>query len=290
MAERHTIVSEARGEPLPSGRGRCPTPRSAVGQPQRTLVARPERPIDHGADRAVGGRVSAAQRHRPGRPHRPRGGRGTGGVESRRRPASRGRRDEQRLRRPRRAAQREHATGHGRRDRAADRRRRASGRPTGVVSPPAAAACRRRRLCRARVGPLACGGRSCRRTRPQTPQAPSEGRVPRHPPERRPCPAGLHRLSRDPPASTPSRPRLLRRIGAPVLSAGVSRHCDVPPRWRANAALVVPSGQRGLGVGCSTWLRWPIAVAGSRRAGQPRPLGRSRWARAGRGIARRRGS
>ena len=42
MAERHTIVSEARGEPLPSGRVRRPALRSAVGEPERTLVARPE--------------------------------------------------------------------------------------------------------------------------------------------------------------------------------------------------------------------------------------------------------
>jgi hypothetical protein len=37
----------------------------------------------------------------------------------------------------------------------------------------------------------------------------------------------------------------------------------------------------------ATWQEWPIAEAGSRRAGQPLQLGRARWARASRGIARR---
>ena len=81
-------------------------------------------------------------------------------------------------------------------------------------------------------------GGSCRRTRPQTPQAPSEGPVPRHPPERRLCPAGLARSRRGPRASTPSRPQRLRRVRAPMLSAGVSRHRGRPPRWRANGAPV----------------------------------------------------
>ncbi|MGZ6576268.1 MAG: hypothetical protein ACXVHX_35260, partial [Solirubrobacteraceae bacterium] len=34
----------------------------------------------------------------------------------------------------------------------------------------------------------------------------------------------------------PSRPQFLRRVGAPVLSAGVSRDRGMPPRWRANGA------------------------------------------------------
>jgi hypothetical protein len=46
------------------------------------------------------------------------------------------------------------------------------------------------------LGPLACAGGSCRRTRPQTPQAPSEGRVPRHPPDHRPCRVGRRRWRR----------------------------------------------------------------------------------------------
>jgi hypothetical protein len=41
----------------------------------------------------------------------------------------------------------------------------------------------------------------------------------------------------------PSRPQLLRRFGAPVLSAGVSRHRGLPPRWRADvrARIVIPT-------------------------------------------------
>ena len=93
-----------------------------------------------------------------------------------------------------------------------------------------------RRFGAPRALSLVAGG-SCRRTRPQTPQAPSEGRVPRHPLEHRPCPAGHHRPRRGPPASTASQPQLLRRFGAPALSAGVSRHRGLPPRWRANGAL-----------------------------------------------------
>ena len=90
-------------------------------------------------------------------------------------------------------------------------------------------------------------GGSCRRTRPQTPQAPSEGRVPRHPPEDRRCQAGHHRSRRGPRSSTPSRPQLLRRSGALVLCAGVSRHRGRPPRWRANGALVPPRTADGHG-------------------------------------------
>ena len=112
---------------------------------------------------------------------------------------------------------------------------------------------RRRRRADGRFRAASClghrpvAGGSCRRTRPQTPQAPSEGRVPRHPPEDRLCPAGRQRSRRGPRASTPSRPQLLRRAGAPVLSAGVSRHRGRPPRWRANGALVPPRTADGHG-------------------------------------------
>jgi hypothetical protein len=67
-------------------------------------------------------------------------------------------------------------------------------------------------------------------------------------------------------------------------------------RTRAPACSPGRSKRRGAGgIGCTatksaSWRGWPIAVAGSRRAGQPRPLGTDRSARAGHGIARRQGS
>ena len=66
----------------------------------------------------------------------------------------------------------------------------------------------RRWVAATRPGRQPVAGGSCRRTRPQTPQAPSEGRVPRHPPGARS--AGHRRWSRSA-ASTPPRPQLLRR-------------------------------------------------------------------------------
>src|SRR4051812_50199534 len=37
----------------------------------------------------------------------------------------------------------------------------------------------------------------------------------------------------------PSRPQLLRRVGAAVLSVGVQRDRGLPPRWRANGCVGV---------------------------------------------------
>ena len=90
-------------------------------------------------------------------------------------------------------------------------------------------------------GPAVGGGRFPRRTRPQTPQAPSEGRVPRHPPEHRPCPAGHHRPRRGPRASTPfatAAPAPSRC--ATALRRSVSATAGWPPRWRANGAPLAP--------------------------------------------------
>ena len=93
---------------------------------------------------------------------------------------------------------------------------------------------------RLRADGLVAGG-SCRRTRPQTPQAPSEGRVPRHPPEDRLCPAGLRRSRRGPRALLPSRPQLLRRARARRSPPECRRHRGLPPRWRANGCARVSS-------------------------------------------------
>jgi hypothetical protein len=73
-------------------------------------------------------------------------------------------------------------------------------------------------------------GGSCRRTRPQTPQAPSEGRVPRHPPEHSLCQAGLRRSRRGPRASTAF------AAAAPALGSGASAlRRSIAPRWSASA-------------------------------------------------------
>src|SRR3954470_14316758 len=72
----------------------------------------------------------------------------------------------------------------------------------------------------------AAGG-SCRRTRPQTPRAPSEGRVPRHPPGDRPCPAGHLRPRRDPSAST----AFAAAVPAPIRSASALRRSIARPWW-----------------------------------------------------------
>ena len=48
----------------------------------------------------------------------------------------------------------------------------------------------------------------------------------------------------------PSRPQLLRRLGAPPLSAGVSRHRGRPPRWRANGC--APAARTAVPIGTSS--------------------------------------
>jgi hypothetical protein len=73
-------------------------------------------------------------------------------------------------------------------------------------------------------------GGSCRRTRPQTPQAPSEGRVPRHPPEQRPCPFGLCRFCRGPRAST-----AFAAAAPAAASCASALRCRTAPPWSASA-------------------------------------------------------
>ena len=89
------------------------------------------------------------------------------------------------------------------------------------------------------AGPQSVAGGSCRRTRPQTPQAPSEGRVRRHPPEHRLCPAGRQRSRRGPPSVYSFAAAAPAPSWCAVPSAGVSRDRGLPPRWRANGAPVL---------------------------------------------------
>ena len=118
-------------------------------------------------------------------------------------------------------------------------RRRASERPAPAT--PAALSV----ACRARFGPGSrLAGGSCRRTRPQTPQAPSEGRVPRHPPEHRPCPAGRPRPRRGPRALLLRDRSSCAGSAAPCSPPEYHRHRGLPPRWRANGALVPPPDGR----------------------------------------------
>ena len=101
------------------------------------------------------------------------------------------------------------------------------------------------------LGPLACGGRvlsadhapQLRRLRLRGVSAP---------PARAPSLAGRAPTLRIAVRGRllPSRPQFLRRAGAPVLSAGVSRDRGLPPRWRANGALVLPGRAEGLDVSC----------------------------------------
>ena len=66
----------------------------------------------------------------------------------------------------------------------------------------------------------------------------------RHPPEHRLCPAGRHRPRRGPPASTPSRPQLLRRARAHRSPPKCQRDRGLPPRWRANGCAAGSPKQR----------------------------------------------
>ena len=218
MAERHTIVSEARGEPLPSGRVGVrlyvPLSGSPSGRWSRDLSARLTTELT--GQSAVGylrlnDIVQGDHIVLEGVEERE--------ASNRRRAASRRRRDEQRLRRP-------------------------ASSPTRT--------CRGTRPTRSRSGSASMRLRASRRGR--------KARV-----------AVRGRL-------LPSRPSLLRRSVRRALR-------EIAPPWSASAL----ASQRCARLR-STWLGWPIAGAGSRRAGQPRPPGTDRPARAGRGIARRRGS
>jgi hypothetical protein len=92
-------------------------------------------------------------------------------------------------------------------------------------------------------------GGSCRRTRPQTPQAPSEGRVPRHPPEERLRRVGHPRSRRGPRTST----SFAAAAPAPAWCAAALRRSIARP-WSASAlasqrcatALLGAAGGRGV--------------------------------------------
>jgi hypothetical protein len=89
---------------------------------------------------------------------------------------------------------------------------------------------------------------------PQTPQAPSEDvSAATHPSTVFAREGTTARVAvRD--RLLPPRRQLLRRVSAPLLSAGVSRDRGLPPRWRANGALASPRNGKGRS--------WALRVAG----------------------------
>jgi hypothetical protein len=94
--------------------------------------------------------------------------------------------------------------------------------------------------------PAACGGRVLSADHaPQTPQAPSEDVSAATRPSTVLAQPGTTARVTIRQRLLPSRPQLLRRDGAPPLSAGASRHRGLPPRGRANGAPVTPRDPKG---------------------------------------------
>jgi hypothetical protein len=116
---------------------------------------------------------------------------------------------------------------------------------TWTGSRPPCTDCWRREVVTLR-GPALGGGRVLSADHaPQTPQAPSEDvSAATRPNTVFARPGALARVAVRK-RLQPSQPQLLRRAGARLLSAGVSRDRGLPPRWRANGAWALPRNGKG---------------------------------------------
>jgi hypothetical protein len=125
------------------------------------------------------------------------------------------------------------------------------------------------------LGPLACCGRVLSADHaPQTPQAPSEAVSAATRPSTVFARPGTTARVAIRERLLPSRPQLLRRVGARLLSAGVSRHRGLPPPWRANGCAGASLERQEAALGATG--RQPTCAAAStpkrkRRPGRRRP-------------------
>jgi hypothetical protein len=125
------------------------------------------------------------------------------------------------------------------------------------------------------LGPLACCGRVLSADHaPQTPQVPSEAVSAATRPSTVFARPGTTARVAIRERLLPSRPQLLRRVGARLLSAGVSRHRGLPPPWRANGCAGASLERQEAALGATG--RQPTCAAAStpkrkRRPGRRRP-------------------